>query len=70
MSCNEFLELIDKIANEKGFKCEYLILMADEKGKPNSYVHVWHNDIKPCKVIRFLSKILGIGCKKFEKLMK
>lgn len=70
MNCDEFSDLIDKIAEEQGFKCEYVLVMGNEEGKLHSCIHAWHPSIKPCKQIRFLSKILGISCKRFEKIMK
>lgn len=70
MTCNEFVDLVEEIAEEKGFKCEYVLVLGNEEGKLHSFIHTWHPSIKPCKPIRFLSTILRFSCKKFEKIMK
>lgn len=67
MTCNEFADLIYEIAKEKGFECEYLLIMGDKEGKLHSYLHVWNEHIKPCKSVRFLSRILRFPTCKFEK---
>lgn len=69
MTCDEFAELVDKIADEEGFKGEFFLAMGNEEGKLHSFIHTWHPSIKPCIQIRILSKIAGVGCKKFERLM-
>lgn len=68
MTCNEFADLIDNVAREKGFDCEYVLVMGNEEGKLHSFTHTWNERIKPCKPIRLLSKILGISCKKMIKM--
>lgn len=70
INCDEFAELIDNLAEAEGFKCEYLLVMGNEEGKLHSFIHTWNSNIKPCKTVRFLSKILGVSCKRFKKLMK
>lgn len=68
MKCNEFSDLVDKVAEENGFKCEFILIMANEKGKLDSFTHVWNDNIKPCRLIRILSKIFRISCKDFKNL--
>lgn len=67
MTCNEFADLIDKIASEKGFECEYILILGNEEGKLHSFAHRWNENIKPCKPIRLLSKILGINCREVRR---
>lgn len=67
MTCNEFADLIDRVAMEKGFDCEYVLVLGNKEGKLHSFTHTWNEKIKPCKPIRFLSKILGITCREFVR---
>lgn len=67
MTCDEFANLVDKIAEENGFNFEYILIMGNKEGKLHSFIHVWNERIKPCKPIRYLSRIFGMTCKTFEK---
>lgn len=70
MTRDEFLDAVGNIAEENCFKCEYVIIVANEEGKATDYLHSWSNDIKRCKTLEVLSMLLGVGRKRFEKLNK
>lgn len=60
MKIQEFINQIDEIAEKEGFKNQFLILVANKKGKLSQWVHVYNHDTKRCKIIdNIVRKLTG-----------
>ncbi|MDE5758844.1 MAG: hypothetical protein K2H85_09575 [Allobaculum sp.] len=67
MKIDEFLNLVDQIAEEEGFQNEFVILVANEKGQASRWMHIWNENVKRSKWIRFIIWILKSRCH-FERI--